>query len=151
MTNTGAGHHYPTGSPLRQVLLVVRATDGDGSSLCPCSPATCCPTGQATSAGEAGQAFAKILRDTLTGEEPTYSPTGDWSSSSRIRASPLLPRRSSAYRFEAAGGASDAQGGTKATVEVQLLFRRTFQQLQAWKGWDDADILLASGIYSKSR
>lgn len=137
VTNTGAGHHYPTGSPLRQVLLVVRATDGDGSSL-PLLVGDLLPEWAGDVAGEAGQGFAKILRDTLTGEEPTFS---HWRlvelvSDTRI---PALATRSSTYRF-------DAAGGTTVKVEVQLIFRRAFQQLQEWKGWDDADILLASEV-----
>ncbi len=143
VTNTGAGHHYPTGSPLRQVLLVVRATDGAGNAL-RLLEGDVLPDWAGDAAGEAGQGFVKILRDTLTGEEPTFS---HWRmvelvSDTRI---PALATRSSSYRFEAGGEGGRVSGGA-AKVEVKLIFRRAFQQLQAWKGWEDADILLASEV-----
>jgi len=28
------------------------------------------------------------------------------------------------------------------TVEARLIFRRAFQQLMEWKGWDDPDIVM---------
>ena len=72
VSNTGAGHHYPTGSPLRQVLLVVRATYGGSEDLTQVA-GDVLPEWTGDVAGLAGQGYAKILRDTLTGEEPTFS------------------------------------------------------------------------------
>ena len=133
VTNTGAGHHFPTGSPLRHLLLIVRATAADGRPL-PLLDGSVLPDWAGDMAGEAGQGFAKILRDTLTDEEPTFA---HWrmvviAQDTRI---PALTTHSSSYVFE---GASDSQ------VAVQLIYRRAFQQLQEWKGWTDPDILLAT-------
>jgi len=33
ITNTGAGHHVPTDHPARNLMLLVRATDGRGREL----------------------------------------------------------------------------------------------------------------------
>ena len=141
VSNTGAGHHYPTGSPLRQVLLVVRATGGSGSELTLVEGETL-PEWAGNVAGSAGQAYAKILRDTLTGEEPTYS---HWrlvelAEDTRI---PALSSKNGTFRFALPDGAS-GQGGDDINIEVQLIYRRAFQQLQEWKGWTDPDVLLAS-------
>jgi hypothetical protein len=32
--------------------------------------------------------------------------------------------------------------GKPATIEARLIFRRAFQQLAKWKGWDDPDIVM---------
>lgn len=133
ITNTGAGHHFPTGSPLRHLLLIVRATAADGRPL-PLLDGSVLPDWAGDVAGEAGQGFAKILRDTLTDEEPTFA---HWrmvmiTQDTRI---PALTTHSSSYVFE---GSGDSQ------VAVQLIYRRAFQQLQEWKGWTDPDILLAT-------
>ena len=141
VTNTGAGHHFPTGSPLRQVLLIVRATDGGGNALSLVEGGLL-PEWAGNAAGEAGQGFVKILRDTLTGEEPTFS---HWRMVELVEDTriPALATSSSSYRFAAADG-SESQANARLTVEVQLVYRRAFQQLQQWKGWHDPDILLAT-------
>ena len=141
VTNTGAGHHFPTGSPLRQALLVLRATDGGGRAL-RLVEGSVLPPWAGDVAGEAGRGFAKILRDTLTGEEPTFS---HWRMVELVEDTRIAAQAtaSSTYHFSVADdGDSHAEGPFQ--VEVQLIYRRAFQQLQAWKGWDDPDILLAS-------
>ena len=140
VSNTGAGHHYPTGSPLRQVLLVVRATDGSGNELL-LTEGGKLPDWAGDLAGEAGEGFAKILRDTLTGEEPTFS---HWRLVELVEDTriPAQTARSSTFRFAAEG--EEVQAGQSLNVEVQLIYRRAFQQLQEWKGWTDPDIILAS-------
>jgi hypothetical protein len=140
VSNTGAGHHYPTGSPLRQVLLVVRATDGSGNELL-LTEGGKLPDWAGDVAGEAGEGFAKILRDTLTGEEPTFS---HWRLVELVEDTriPAQTARSSTFRFAAEG--EEVQAGQSLNVEVQLIYRRAFQQLQEWKGWTDPDIILAS-------
>lgn len=139
VTNTGAGHHFPTGSPLRQVLLIVRATDADGRAL-PLQDGSVLPDWAGDVAGEPGKGFAKILRDTLTGEEPTFS---HWrmvtiTQDTRI---PALATDSSRFVFGLAASAPASAGPVE--VEIRLLYRRAFQQLQMWKGWNDPDIPLA--------
>lgn len=141
VSNTGAGHHYPTGSPLRQVLLVVRATVTGGSELS-LVEGDLLPEWAGDAAGQAGQGFAKILRDTLTGEEPTFS---HWRMVELVEDTriPAQAAKSSSYVFALPGG-TESQTEGKILVEVQLIYRRAFQQLQEWKGWTDPDILLAS-------
>ena len=140
VSNTGAGHHYPTGSPLRHVLLVVRATDSSGNVLLLTEGGTL-PAWAGDVAGEAGEGFAKILRDTLTGEEPTFS---HWRMVELVEDTriPAQTGKSSSFRF--AAQANETQSGQTINIEVLLIYRRAFQQLQEWKGWTDPDIILAS-------
>ncbi len=143
VTNSGAGHHFPTGSPLRQMLLVVRATDAQGTAL-PLVDGTVLPDWAGDVAGEAGQGFVKILRDTLTDEEPTFS---HWRMVTLVQDTriPAQTTQSSSYVFAVAD--NSRRGAPRARplqVEAQLIYRRAFQQLQEWKGWNDPDILLAS-------
>ncbi len=141
VTNTGAGHHYPTGSPLRQVLLVVRATDSRGVEL-PLVEGSVLPAWAGDLAGEAGQGYAKILRDTLTGEEPTFS---HWRMVELVEDTriPAQGSKRGSFRFEISGGVT-APEAEEVTIEAQLIYRRAFQQLQEWKGWTDPDITLAA-------
>lgn len=140
VSNTGAGHHYPTGSPLRQVLLVVRATHGSGGELALVEGESL-PEWAGDVAGFAGQAYARILRDTLTGEEPTFS---HWRLVELVEDTriPALSSRAGSFRF-ALPDDDSGLGDDDIHIEVQLIFRRAFQQLQEWKGWTDPDILLA--------
>jgi len=141
VSNSGAGHHYPTGSPLRQVLLVVRATNGSKGELA-LAEGEILPEWAGDVAGSAGQAYAKILRDTLTGELPTFS---HWRMVEVVEDTriPALSSRNGTFHFAMpeSDGATVADG---VEIEVLLIYRRAFQQLQEWKGWTDPDILLAS-------
>ena len=49
---------------------------------------------------------------------------------------PALATDVSRYAFE-------IPRGEVATIRVRLVFRRAFQQLMEWKGWEDPDVLLA--------
>ena len=72
VTNAKAGHHLPTGSPLRHVLLVVTATDEHGQAL-PLETGPALPGWTGDLAGSPGVYFAKILEQLWTGQVPTGS------------------------------------------------------------------------------
>ena len=133
ITNDKTGHHVPTGTPLRHMILVVGATGSDGNPL-PLVSGPTLPDWAGDYAGQAGRTFAKVLRDEWTGEAPTASYWRDISlvEDTRIAA---FETDESQYAFEAP---SDGE----VTVEVRLLFRRAFQELMEQKGWDDPDILM---------
>jgi hypothetical protein len=133
ITNDKTGHHVPTGTPLRHMILVLEATDADGDPL-PLISGPTLPDWAGDYAGLAGRTFAKVLRDEWTGEAPTASYWRDISlvEDTRIAA---FETDESQYAFEAL---SDGE----VTVEVRLLFRRAFQELMEQKGWDDPDIVM---------
>lgn len=140
--NDKTGHHVPTDSPLRQMILLVRAYDGQSNALAqsngPVLP-DWCGVGdpiQGYYEGLPGRAYAKVLEETWTG----VSPTGAYWNMTRIVSDNRLPafgKDLSEYRFVAPSSGN-------ATVEVQLIFRRAFIQLMEWKAWDAPDILMAA-------
>jgi len=135
--NDKTGHHVPTGTPLRHMILVVRAVDADGAPL-PLVAGPTLPDWAGDYAGQAGRTFAKVLRDEWTGEAPTASYWRDISLVEDTRI-PAFGKDVSQYTFV---GAEDSE----ITVEARLLFRRAFQDLMEQKGWDDPDILMEEGI-----
>jgi len=141
IVNDRTGHHVPTDSPLRQMILLVQASDAHGQALPQLEGPTLpgwCGRGDPRRgyyAGLPGKAFAKILEERWTGISPTgayWNPTR-LLSDNRIAA---LDSDTSRYLFLA-----PREGQT--TIEVRLLFRRAFKQLMDQKGWSDPDILMA--------
>lgn len=133
ITNDGAGHHVPTGTPLRHLLLVVTATDGEGNPLPQAEGATL-PDWAGDHAGRAGKTFAKVVRDVSTGEAPTAA---YWREIELVEDTRIPARATdrSDYTFTMEAPA--------AGVEVRLLYRRAYQQVMEWKAWPDADIAMA--------
>lgn len=131
--NTGAGHHIPTDSPLRQIILLVKATDEHGQSLL-LQNGPRLPKWSGDLAGLPGTYFAKILEQRWTG----VMPTGAYWTPTRLVEDTRLPARTthtSHYSF--AVSASET-----ITIEAQLLFRRAPYKLIQQKGWDTPDILM---------
>lgn len=140
ITNDQTGHHIPTDSPLRQMILLVNAIDANGrildfqdGSVIPDWGGIGDPT-QGYYAGLPGKAFAKILAELWT----EISPSGAYWNPTRIVSDNRLPAfasDTSTYHFS-------PTESYPITVEVKLLFRRAFKELQDQKGWMDEDILM---------
>jgi len=133
ITTDKTGHHVPTGAPMRHMMLVVRATDAEGNLLKLVDGPTL-PNWTGNYAGEAGRYYAKILQDDWTGEAPTAA---YWRTISLIEDTRLAAFATdvSEYTF-----AAPEEG--QVMVEVQLVYRRAFQQLMEQKGWDDPDLVM---------
>jgi hypothetical protein len=134
ITNTGAGHHVPTDHPGRHLILTVTATDDQGQPLVQNAGPTV-PAWGGAQAGLPGKAFAKVLRDVLTGEMPVvnYWKQALIDSDNRI---PAMGRDTSLYTF-----AAPVAGGP-VTIAAELRFRRTFQAVMDAKGWNSPDIVM---------
>jgi hypothetical protein len=134
ITNTGAGHHVPTDHPGRHLILTVTATDDQGQPLVQSNGPTV-PEWGGAQAGLPGKAFAKVLRDVLTGEMPvvSYWKQALIDSDNRI---PAMGRDASIYTF-----AAPVAGGP-VTIAAELRCRRTFQAVIDAKGWDSPDIVM---------
>jgi mono/diheme cytochrome c family protein len=133
ITNDKTGHHVPTDSPLRHLILVVQATDVL-SNVLPLQAGPQLPDWTGNYAGQPGQGYAQILRDEWTGESPTgafWRPI-EVVSDTRLAA---MTTDSSQYTF-----AAPPTGAIN--VEARLIYRRAFQQLMEWKGWTDPDIVM---------
>jgi hypothetical protein len=141
ITNDKTGHHVPTDSPLRHLILLVQATDGDGQALSqldgPRVPewGGVGDPGRGYYAGLPGKAFAKVLEELWT----EVSPTGAYWNPTRVLSDnriPALATDASRYTF-----AAPDEGPVQ--VEITLLFRRAFIELMDQKGWDSPDIVMA--------
>jgi hypothetical protein len=142
VTNDRTGHHVPTDSPLRHLLLVVRAADFQGHLLPQASGSVLpswCGVGDPNEgryAGRPGKAFAKVLEELWTGT----APTGAYWNPTRVLSDNRIPAGAtdtSSYVFT---GPREGPLG----VEITLLFRRAFIDLAVRKGWEVQDIVMAS-------
>jgi hypothetical protein len=144
--NDKTGHHVPTDSPLRQMILLVNVIDEKGQLL-PLFEGETVPVWGGVGdpnfgyyAGLPGKAYAKILSELWTEIEPTgayWNPTRIVSDN-RIAA---FESDISIYKF-----AAPVNG--KATIKITLLFRRAFKELMDQKGWDVPDILMEEEMLS---
>jgi hypothetical protein len=140
ITNDQTGHHVPTDSPLRHLILLVTAVDEQGHFLKqsdgPMIPewAGIGNPDQGYYAGLPGKAFAKVLEELWTEVSPSgayWNPT-HLLSDNRIAA---FATDNSTYKF-----ASEVD--EEVTVDVALIFRRAFITLIDQKNWDTPDIVM---------
>jgi nitrate/TMAO reductase-like tetraheme cytochrome c subunit len=141
INNDNTGHHIPTDSPLRHLILLVQAKDDEGNSLMQLNGPTLpnwCGKGDIHAgyyAGLPGITYAKILKEYWTETEPTAS---YWKQTqiihdNRIKAFEIAK---SNYTFS-----KPAAGST--LIDIKLIFRRAFIELMDQKGWDTKDIVIA--------
>jgi hypothetical protein len=142
--NDNTGHHIPTDSPLRHMILVVGASDSWGQSLTqlagPIIPdwAGIGDPLEGYYAGLPGTAYAKILEELWT----EVSPSGAYWNPTRIISDnriPALQTDSTSYRFTAPSKGS-------SYLEIKLIFRRAFIELIDQKGWLTPDIIIARQV-----
>lgn len=149
LTNSGAGHHFPTGQPMRNALLVIRATDENGRTL-PLMKGSSLPVHAGDFAGRPGRFYAKILEEVATNypdmpSRPIRVPAPQWvqtriQSDTRI---PALATDESCFEFPKPRTGS-------IHVEANLIYRRTFPSFAELKGWEIPDVLVASEQASTS-
>lgn len=141
--NDKSGHHVPTDSPLRQLILLVQATGADGEALELLEGSVVPEWGgvgnreNGNYAGLPGKGYAKILAELWT----EVFPTGAYWNPTRIISDNRLgafDSDASQYVFEA------TEDGVR--IEVTLLFRRAFKALMDQKGWNVPDIIMESNL-----
>jgi hypothetical protein len=164
VTNTQAGHKFPTDSPLRHLILVVHAEDRVSTPLIQvggpqipnwAGPGPVTPTSYQDTLKKAGVEDysglpGKIFANLLVEEETNLSPAmAYWNetkyavvnSVNEMTSDTRLPPRGadeSTYSF-----AMPDAGDVKITV--QLIYRYAFYDLMVWKEWfDRPDILVAT-------
>jgi hypothetical protein len=142
--NNNTGHHIPTDSPLRHMILLVQVSDSHGNQLVQLSGPTIPDWGgigepsQGYYGGLPGIVYAKVLQELWT----ENSPTGAYWNPTRVLSDnriPALETDSTSYRFSA-----PKEG--PVTLEVELVFRRAFIELIEQKGWDAPDIIISKQI-----
>lgn len=144
LINDQTGHDIPTDSPLRQMILLVEASDAKGNLL-PQSEGEVIPEWGGIGdpqkgyyAGLPGKGFAKILAELWT----EVSPTGAYWNPTRLVSDNRLAafaNDTSSYTFQA-----PAQGG--ASISVRLFYRRAFRLLADQKDWEIPDILMIEKV-----
>ena len=149
VTNDKTGHHVPTDSPLRQMILLVEVTDSEGNLLSQVEGSTVPDWGgvqpaeiSQISAGSAGYyaghpgtAYAKILQEMWT----EVTPTGAYWNPTRILSDNRIPAMESdttSYIFRT------SKDSETFDISVKLIYRRAFIELIDQKGWDVPDILM---------
>jgi hypothetical protein len=148
ITNDQTGHHVPTDSPLRHLILLVCATDAQGNTLQQLAGPTVPEWGgvgdytQGYYAGLPGKGFAKILEELWT----EVSPTGAYWNPTRT----LSDNRLAAFATDTSVYTFAAPTEGEVTVEVALLFRRAFKELMDQKGWDVPDVLMEHEVVTLS-
>jgi hypothetical protein len=153
--NVGGGHHVPTGSPMRHMLLLVEVTDAQNQPLVLISGERVPVWGGQGSAandyaGRPGKAFAKILRDLV--EYPADRRRGR--SFERVVPAPYWRPTSIVADTRIPAGAVDVSsygfdlGSSRArplSVKARLIYRRAFRswvQLAAIEG-NDLELAIA--------
>ena len=164
VTNTKAGHKFPTDSPLRHLILVVQAKDRVNTPLIhvggdpipnwagpgPISPVNIAETlngfGIRDYSGLPGKVFANLLVEEGTNLSPGMAYWNEMkytfvdSTSGRNSDTRLAPGKpdSSTYSF-----AMPDTGEVEITI--QLIYRYAFYDLVVWKEWfDRPDVVVAS-------
>lgn len=137
--NDLTGHHVPTDSPLRHLILLVKASHqgeylqqidgpvlpkwvGEGDAK------------QGNYAGLSGKTYAKILRQTWTG----ISPSGAYWNPTQIESD----NRLAAFTSDTSRYVFAAPSKGSVEIQVELWFRRAFIELEEQKGWEISDILM---------
>jgi hypothetical protein len=144
ITNDQTGHHVPTDSPLRHLLLLVQATDIEGTTLDQLSGPTIPEWGGVGDpgtgyyAGLPGTGYAKILKELWT----EVSPTGAYWNQTAVVSDNRIPAMGSdetIYVF-------DNPVGGAVNLSVRLLFRRAFITLADQKSWELTDIVMEEAV-----
>jgi len=142
IVNDRTGHHVPTDSPLRHLILVVRAYGRDGIELPlkygPVLPEWCGDGDPAEGnyAGLAGKVFIKLLEETKRG----LSPTAAYWNPTRI----VMDTRLGAYESDLGEFLFEAAESGDVRIEAVLLYRRAYKELMDQKGWNVPDIVMES-------
>jgi hypothetical protein len=138
--NDQTGHHVPTDSPLRHLILIVNATGKDGKRIKQIAGPTLPDwTGKGDPsagnyAGQPGKVFAKVLREEWTHIEPS----GAYWNPTRIVSDNRIPAGTS----DSTTVAFKTDGEQSITIKAKLYFRRAFRKLMVQKGWTAPDILM---------
>ena len=135
VVNTGAGHKFPTDSPLRHLILLIDARDWRENKLTqtagPMVPVWAAPD----RAGYAGEIYANILKDKDTNLAPSFAywnPVENSWQGADTRLLPLIPVQSE-YSFA-------APYDQFATITAKLIYRKAFINVVYKKGWDLGDL-----------
>ena len=140
LTNDQTGHHVPTDSPLRHLILLVNAEAASGKPLTqrdgPRLPDWVGIGDQREGyyAGLPGTVYAKVLAEQWTNTSPSAA---YWNPTYLVSDNRLAPFSSDDTNYS-----FDALNRSPVRIHVRLLYRRAFIELAQQKGWGTPDILM---------
>jgi len=140
ITNDRTGHHVPTDSPLRHLILLVDVTDSNGNSLTQLSGSVTPDwvgvgdPAEGYYAGLPGKTYAKVLTERWT----QISPSGSYWNPTIITSD----NRLAAFETDTSSYSFKTTGNKGARINVTLLFRRAYLELAEQKGWNIPDIIM---------
>jgi len=149
VVNDLTGHHVPTDSPLRHLILVVRAYGNEASELSlkkgPVLPEWCGSGDPADGcyAGLPGKVFVKLLEEKWTG----ISPTAAYWNPTRV----VMDTRLGAFESDVGEFLFIAPDSGDIRIEAVLIYRRAYKKLMDLKGWKEPDIVMESATVSISQ
>jgi hypothetical protein len=149
VVNDHTGHHVPTDSPLRHLILVVRAYGSDASELSlkagPVLPEWCGSGDPAHGyyAGLPGKVFVKLLEEMWTG----VSPTAAYWNPTRV----VMDTRLAAFESDVGEFLFITPDSGDVRIEAVVLYRRAYKKLMDLKGWNEPDIVMESAAVSISQ
>jgi hypothetical protein len=132
--NSQVGHHVPTDHPGRHLILTVEILDQQSQPLTQVAGPQV-PGWGGPQAGKPGKAFAKVLRDSSSGEFPVVS---YWKQTSILSDNRIPAGESdlSVYSFDA------PEPGETITLSIELRFRRLFEDTMQSKDWGTPDVIM---------
>ena len=141
LNNDKTGHHIPTGSPSRNMILLVDAVTEKGDTLEFMSGGRVPLWGGTGMIADGnyskhpGKGFAKILAD-----RQGHSPASDWNAAGILSDNRIPAQVSdiSNYYFRA------PEKSSKVKVNIKLIYRRFFKETMDVKGFALKDILMKS-------
>jgi hypothetical protein len=150
VSNDFTGHHVPTDTPLRHMILVVRAYDSNNSELHlkngPILPEWCGSGNPKDGfyAGLPGKVFIKLLKEKETG----ISPTAAYWRPVNIE----MDTRIAAFESDIGEFLFSNPGTGDVHIEAVLIYRRAYKKLLEQKGITEPDIIMESAqvIMSKN-
>ena len=138
LTNDRTGHHLPTGTPLRHLILVVTAKDDQGQTLRHLAGSTN-PAWTGGFAGTSGKTYARVLEDVWLGDSPTAA---YWNRTRLVSDNRLAAGARDISRFRFA-----VPTAGRAELTVRLWYRRAFADLSRQKGWAGNDTLMEEATH----
>jgi hypothetical protein len=135
VVNTGAGHKFPTDSPLRHLILLVEVRDTNNNPLTQVGGPMIPRVGDSEFVGLPGQVYANLLKDKDTNVIPTiayWNPVDPAWQNADTRLAPGVPVRSE-YTFAAPSNGS-------FVITARLIYRNAFSDIANKKKWPIMDI-----------
>jgi hypothetical protein len=143
VTNTGAGHKFPTDSPLRHLILRMDARDWRNSPLTQTAGPTIPVWAASDLAGYAGQIYANILKDKDTNLAPSFSYWNPVENAWQGSDTRLVPKITVQNEYAFA-----APYDRTAKITATLIYRKAFMNIVQQKGWylGDLDVKVTQAI-----